>query len=210
MKNNFDDIIFEDSSFFECFDGVECDKNLFLKIWNNRYAALVHESKIKFNLETINDWSESDIFFLIPIDSLKSTHIDLSLRISHSSVKVNVHMVSFVRECPEVVLNWSVIMSEGIQNSSVSLLEESIILSDKVKIKNLPLLDICSKNIMASHGAKIYRLDWDKLFYLESKWLDPRKAKWILLSSYVEKLFSWIKLDGGEKSQLYEEYFYFF
>ena len=70
MKNNFDDIIFEDSSFFECFDGVECDKNLFLKIWNNRYAALVHESKIKFNLETINDWSESDIFFLIPIDEL--------------------------------------------------------------------------------------------------------------------------------------------
>jgi Fe-S cluster assembly scaffold protein SufB len=63
---------------------------------------------------------------------------------------------------------------------------------------------------MASHGAKIYRLDWDKLFYLESKWLDPRKAKWILLSSYVEKLFSWIKLDDGEKSQLYEEYFYFF
>jgi Fe-S cluster assembly scaffold protein SufB len=50
-------------------------------------------------------------------------------------------------------------MSEGIQNSSVSLLEESIILSDKVKIKNLPLLDIRSKNIMASHGAKIYRLD---------------------------------------------------
>jgi hypothetical protein len=31
MKNNFNDIIFDDSSFFECFDGVECGKNLFLK-----------------------------------------------------------------------------------------------------------------------------------------------------------------------------------
>ena len=63
---------------------------------------------------------------------------------------------------------------------------------------------------MASHGAKIYRLDGDKLFYLESKWLDSGKAKWILLSSYVEKLFSWINLDDREKRQFYEEYFYFF
>ncbi|MBR2157955.1 SufD family Fe-S cluster assembly protein [bacterium] len=48
-------------------------------------------------------------------------------------------------------------------------MEESILLSKNVNIKSLPVLDIHSKNIQASHGAKIYRLDDDKLFYLESK-----------------------------------------
>ena len=45
------------------------------------------------------------------------------------------------------------------------------------------IFDVQSNNIQAAHGAKIYRLDTEKLFYLQSKGLDSDQARQLLISS---------------------------
>jgi len=43
------------------------------------------------------------------------------------------------------------------------------LLGKNIQIKTLPMLDIQSNDVKASHGATIQRLDEEKLFYLTSK-----------------------------------------
>jgi len=106
-------------------------------------------------------------------------------------------------------LNATIMMEPHIQDASAHLLEETVILSPEVQLKSLPILDIHAKNIQASHGAKIYRLDEEKLFYLQSKGLSFKQAQQLLLSSYVEKLFADLELEEEEKQALISDFFTF-
>ncbi|MBP7848546.1 SufD family Fe-S cluster assembly protein [Patescibacteria group bacterium] len=48
-------------------------------------------------------------------------------------------------------------------------MEETILLGEDIQIRTLPMLDVQSSDVKASHGATIQRLDEEKLFYLTSK-----------------------------------------
>ena len=208
-KNNFSDTILNNTFVFDYFDQAQWKKQVFLQNWKNKYAALVHASTIDLFLETKEEGGESEIYILSPIDEKTPLTINFKIDINHSDVKLNVHLVAFLKQDAPTTLNASILMKQRAQNSSTSLLEESVILSPKINIKSLPVLDIQAKNIQASHWAKIYRLDGEKLFYLESKWLDRTKAQEILLSSFPEKLFEDIGLLEEEKNELLERYFTF-
>lgn len=54
-------------------------------------------------------------------------------------------------------------------------------LGKKVKIKTLPMLDVRSSDVSASHGAKIDRLDESKLFYMMAKGLDQKTAQKLIV-----------------------------
>lgn len=115
---------------------------------------------------------------------------------------MNLHLVALVQTNAKTTLNATIFMQPHIQNSSAHLLEETVVLSPQVQLASLPILDIHAKNIQASHGAKIYRLDDDKLFYLQSKGLTRRQAQELLLSSYTEKLFGGVNIKKEDKQHL--------
>jgi Fe-S cluster assembly scaffold protein SufB len=49
------------------------------------------------------------------------------------------------------------------------LAEENLLLGKKIQIKALPMLDVRSNDVKASHGSTISRLDDQKIFYLTAK-----------------------------------------
>jgi Fe-S cluster assembly protein SufD len=61
------------------------------------------------------------------------------------------------------------------------LLEENVILGERVHLKTLPVLEVKSDDVKASHGAKIDKLDPQKLFYMTSKGLDKTLSKKLIL-----------------------------
>ena len=73
-------------------------------------------------------------------------------------------------------------------------------------MRNLPILDIQANNIAAAHGAKIYRLDEQKLFYLQSKGLSAEQARALLISSYPNLLFEETVENEEEKNQIISEF----
>ena len=207
INNQFDNIQLKSNSLLECFDNVDWEKKISLSMWVNKYASIVHSSKVDYEIETNQENWESDFFFLCPINENTPSSIRLKFKIKHSWVKLNVHIVALVSKEAPVTIDADIYMEEWIKWSSASLLEESILLSPKVNIKSLPVLDIHAKNIQASHWAKIYRLDDEKLFYLESKWLNKNQAEKLILSSFWERLFDLVEVNEEEKEWLLNKFF---
>ena len=209
-KNPKSDLILQEQSVFELWEKTSAEKRIMLK--NSvplRYSALVYASELDFSLETAQEGSVLDMMLLCPVMDEKPLHINLHLDLKHHHCKIALHLVALVRTDAKTTLNATIMMEPHIQDASAHLLEETVILSPEVQLKSLPILDIHAKNIQASHGAKIYRLDEEKLFYLQSKGLSFKQAQQLLLSSYVEKLFADLELEEEEKQALISDFFTF-
>ena len=210
LKNNqFDNILLEEWALLECFDNVNWKKKIIIWKWNNRYASIIHSSEMDYEVGTNWENWDAQFFFLCPINEDQPSSLHIKFNIEHSFINLNIHIVALVATNAPVSLDADIIMSKWIQWSSASLLEESVILSPKVNIKSLPILDIHAKNIQASHWAKIYSLDDDKLFYLESKWLQKKQAEWLILSSFRERMFDMVEIDKKEREEIINKYFNF-
>lgn len=209
-KNPKSDLILQEQSVFELWEKTSAEKRIMLK--NSvplRYSALVYASELDFSLETAQEGSVLDMMLLCPVMDEKPLHINLHLDLKHHHCKIALHLVALVQTDAKTTLNATIMMEPHIQDTSAHLLEETVILSPKVQLKSLPILDIHAKNIQASHGAKIYRLDEEKLFYLQSKGLSFKQTQQLLLSSYVEKLFVDLELEEEEKQALISDFFTF-
>lgn len=209
-KNPKSDLILQEQSVFELWEKTSAEKRIMLK--NSvplRYSALVYASELDFSLETAQEGSVLDMMLLCPVMDEKPLHINLHLDLKHHHCKIALHLVALVQTDAKTTLNATIMMEPHIQDASAHLLEETVILSPEVQLKSLPILDIHAKNIQASHGAKIYRLDEEKLFYLQSKGLSFKQAQQLLLSSYVEKLFADLELEEEEKQALISDFFTF-
>lgn len=198
MDNNFSSVTLTENT-FDFFKSTSWEKNI--KLWNNNvsYTSLLEGGDYRFNFQTEKENGNIKIYFLCPIRDT-STSIDLDLRIHHSNNNITITIVSLVYSNQKTVINASIFMQEGVQNSNASLLEETIILSPMITVSSLPVLNIHAKNIQASHGAKIYRLDEEKLFYLQSKGLSYPLAQNILIQSYWERLFEQTSLSEEQKN----------
>lgn len=209
-KNSKSDLILQEQSVFELWEKTSAEKRIMLK--NSvplRYSALVYASELDFSLKTAQEGGVLDMMLLCPVMDEKPLHINLHLDLKHHHCKIALHLVALVQTDAKTTLNATIMMEPHIQDASAHLLEETVILSPEVQLKSLPILDIHAKNIQASHGAKIYRLDEEKLFYLQSKGLSFKQAQQLLLSSYVEKLFADLELEEEEKQALISDFFTF-
>ena len=66
-------------------------------------------------------------------------------------------------------MDGGIVIKPDIIKASGHLLEENVLLGEKVQLHVIPKLDVHSNDVSASHGAKIHRLDPHKLFYLHAK-----------------------------------------
>lgn len=92
------------------------------------------------------------------------------------------YLLSLLGDQADAQVNGSIDILPDVVKTSGHLLEENIILGKKVKIKTLPMLDVRSSDVSASHGAKIDRLDENKLFYMMAKGIDHTQAQKLILS----------------------------
>ena len=192
--NAVSELLLQEDSAFELWDGACAEKTILLG--NSKplkYAALVHASMLAFQVNTIEAGSELEMMLLCPVLDSRETSVNLMLNLRH------LHLVALVFSDAKTTLNATIFMEPHIQGAASKLLEETVVLSPEVQLQSLPILDIQAKNIQAAHGAKIYRLDQDTLFYLQSKGLSYQQAQYLLLASYVERLFEGIALTEEEK-----------
>lgn len=78
--------------------------------------------------------------------------------------------------------------NESTQNNDI--IEDLKAINEEGTVTFLPVLQVDTKEVNASHYATIGGFDKNELFYLESKGLSTNKAKDILKRSFIENLFS--------------------
>lgn len=206
-KNLLSDLTFSNNSQLDIFSGIEGKKTI---IMNNeeplKYSILARDAKLDIDVNTARDGSELKIFILTPVIENLSSKININLNLRHNHCKIDLHMVSLAFSDAENEASATIYMQPNIQESASELLEETVVLWDKINVRNLPILDIQANNIAAAHGAKIYRLDEQKLFYLQSKGLSAEQARALLISSYPNLLFEETVENEEEKNQIISEF----
>jgi len=123
----------------------------------------------------------------------------------HNNCSANLHVVTLYGDWWNAHIDWWVNIHPWIIKAEGHLLEENIIIWEWVTIKTLPMLDVRSNDVKASHWARIEKLDSVKQFYLESKWLPKEEAKKLMIWWYIESLLSPIG-DQEKVATLKEQY----
>lgn len=206
-KNQLTDLHLTRSSQLDIFSGIEGKKTIIMDNENPlKYSILASDAKLDIDVNTVRDGSELKIFILTPVVEHLSSKININLNLRHNRCKIDLHMVSLVFSDAENEASATIYMQPNIQESASELLEETVVLGDKINVRNLPILDIQANNIAAAHGAKIYRLDEQKLFYMQSKGLNAQQARALLISSYPNLLFEETLDNEEEKNQIISEF----
>lgn len=128
-----------------------------------------------------------------------AANVNAYLQADHSSA--NLYLLSLIGEKGDCQVNGGVNIAPDVVKTSGHLLEENVILGKKVKIKTLPMLDVRSSDVSASHGAKIDRLDENKLFYMMAKGIDQAQSQKLIVEGYLTNILTNPEPNNMEKER---------
>lgn len=153
------------------------------------YLVLVKDSNLDIEISTVWDWARLNVFAIF-VGSKKTIKCKFITSINNSSVMVEKYILSLLGEWSNVDVDARINIWKWIEKVQWNLLEENVILWKKVSIKTLPILNVSSKDVSASHWAKIEKISSDKLFYMNSKWLDKNFSQKLVIDWYVNHVLS--------------------
>lgn len=204
-KNNYDDLLVknhETVSMIAVFWWILQYKEENTKIikveegWYLKYLFICIENA-QLNLEVETCWENAHIeingILLAKWGNILQSKVHVQLK--HHKGKAKVHLVSFLKDDSSCTIDGNIIIKQWTHNCDGQLLEENIVLGKNIQVKTLPMLDVQSNDVVASHGAKIEKLDPQKLFYMQAKGIAKDEAKKLLIVWYFEVLFKMITHD---------------
>ncbi|BBA17512.1 Fe-S cluster assembly protein SufD [Blattabacterium cuenoti] len=86
------------------------------------------------------------------------------------------------------IFNGKIIINEFIKKINAFQKNHNILLSDEAHINANPQLEIYSESVKCSHGCTIGNIQEPELFYLQSRGIPKKKAKMLLLFSFLEEI----------------------
>ncbi len=185
----------------ECFS--ENTRNIITVQRNTNFHYLLlaenSQSDIVFEIQGENVvWNIYAIYF--GYNFLKS---NILVNILSSNSKINVFMLSLLTTDKAFDTDWNVFLWKNISNSQWHLLQKSLILWENIQVKSVPRLDVYSNDIQASHWFSVDRLNIEKLFYLNSKWLTESISKDMIIRGNVEAILDkFVHLSDFHKNQI--------
>ena len=93
------------------------------------------------------------------------------------------------------VFNGKVLVRPDAQKTNAYQSNKSITLTDKAKMYSKPELEIYADDVKCSHGATTGQLDAEALFYLQSRGLNRKQARSILLLAFARDVIDAIEIE---------------
>ena len=75
-------------------------------------------------------------------------------------------------------------------------LNKNLILSDKARAFCKPFLKVFTDDVKATHGATIYRLHDEDLFYLMSRGIEEEEAKYLLIKGFCQEIINPVNIQS--------------
>lgn len=159
---------------------------------------LIHNANIKLIIDVVDEkCSVSCAAIIVSAWNIPSS-IDFAVTLKASYTKADIYALWLLWNNAKAVVNGGVVINQWLIQVEGYLAEENLLLGEKIQIKTLPMLDVRSNDVKASHGATISRLDEQKLFYLTSKWLPKQQAEQLMIQSYIQKALDHAKVEEWE------------
>ena len=154
--------------------------------------------KIIFNLEEEN----AKLNFTAIIIGKKDEKFQFATISIHSgpNTKANFRVKTVLFDNSEIDYKGNLTIGKNADSTESHLSHHSLLLSKNAKIKSLPSLKICNKNVKTSHKATIGKIDKNMLFYLQSRGIDKTTAKELLIKGFLMNEISKIPDEKTKKS----------
>ncbi len=133
------------------------------------------------NFKSIFIWNSKDL----------SSNISSQISSNNSTSKIKI--ISIVKE-NKISINSDITISKNSKKIKANLELENIFIWENWSIISNPNLFVNSQDVKVSHSSKTHRIPKEKLFYLESRWLDRKNSSQILLESYFRETFSCVEM----------------
>lgn len=196
--------ITEEQSIVEYITDQQSEKEFILEEWATLSALfIVRWSEQNLHVIARGKGAKAHItcLFLSKDGEISKAKVQATLWADQTTA--DVYLLSFLWDKAEVHVDGGVTIAQDTKGASGHLLEENIVLGKKVKVKTLPMLDVRSSDVSASHGAKIDRLDEWKLFYMMAKGLDQKQAQRLIVEGYIQRACEGVNMDNeDEKSKV--------
>jgi len=209
FENSFDQITIPDNESVRMIDQYwhgSWSKTIKVGTGAKLHYLIIMKEEVELNLRVESVWEWAEIFvkgLLLAKDGSK-LKLTAHAHLMHNHAEADLHLVSFLQNGSETEVDGGVDLHEGVSKISGHLLEENIVLGEDIKIKTLPMLDVHSSDVSASHGCRITKLDPGKMFYMRSKGLSKEQAEELMIRGYFEQVFEWNQ--GDEIDTLKEWY----
>ena len=125
-------------------------------------------------------------------------HIDNHTLIDHSAPETSSNEVykGILANASHGVFVGQVLVRKDSQHVDAHQINKNLLLSDSAKVDTQPKLEIFADDVKCTHGAAVGRLDRDALFYLNSRGLDEREARELLVHGFVNEVIEAIEDDA--------------
>jgi Fe-S cluster assembly protein SufD len=88
------------------------------------------------------------------------------------------------------IFHGNVMVRQSAQKTIASQSNRNLLLSERASAETMPQLEILADDVKCGHGATVGHLNEDELFYMQSRGLDLRTAKNLLVAGFAAEIIS--------------------
>jgi Fe-S cluster assembly protein SufD len=128
----------------------------------------------------------------------KFQHIDNFVNVDHSvpNCTSNQLFKGVLDDMATGAFNGRIYVHKDAQGTVAYQKNNSILLTDDAKMDTKPQLEIYADDVKCSHGATVGQLDEDALFYLQSRGINKREARLMLMFGFAHEVIQNIKVEA--------------
>jgi Fe-S cluster assembly protein SufD len=128
----------------------------------------------------------------------KWQHVDNFVNIDHAfpNCTSNQLFKGVLDDMSTGAFNGRILVRPDAQGTLAYQKNNNILLTDDAKMDTKPQLEIYADDVKCSHGATIGQVDSDALFYLQSRGINKREAKLMLMFGFAHEVIQHIKVEA--------------
>ncbi len=150
------------------------------------------------NLQAADSFIEVDGLVLVR----GRQHTDFHTRIDHQAVnctsRENFKCIADGRG--RGVYNGKILVQPGADGTDSAQKSSNLLLSRHAEIDTKPDLEILADDVVASHGATVGQLDEDALFYMQTRGIDAKLGRKMLLRAFCQEVIDLAPIESTRKT----------
>lgn len=147
-------------------------------------------SRINFRMDGENSEAAFNSFSFVP-----NNVVNYRVLIEHltDNSRSNQKIKAIADNDAKFIFNGKIEIKNGVKNVEGHQNSKVITLSDQAEVICEPQLEIYSDDVICTHGAAIGNPNDDLIFYLQSRGIDEKQSRLMLLDAFANEIFDTIK-----------------
>jgi Fe-S cluster assembly protein SufD len=127
----------------------------------------------------------------------KFQHVDNYVNVVHAAPNCTSNQLfkGVMDDMATGAFNGRILVKRDAQGTIAYQRNNNILMTDDAKMDTKPQLEIYANDVKCSHGATVGQLDENALFYLQSRGIDKREARLMLMFGFAHEVIQNIKIE---------------